>query len=183
LAISLGQTGCYGSFKLTHKVHDWNGTVGGDFVNNLVFWTFVIIPVYEVTLFIDGVILNVIEFWSGSNPVSMNENDTEIQVVEAKGKIYEITATKNKFHVKQIKGPNEGEVAALVFNPSEVAWYLNANNKEIKLVEYVGPDSGINDYINIYKPDGTVIRTAPDIGNICDVKNALALEAIDINAN
>ena len=64
------QSGCFGPFRLTNQVYEWNANLGDKFTNNVVFWAFLIIPVYEVSLFIDGVVLNTIEFWSGSNPVS-----------------------------------------------------------------------------------------------------------------
>jgi len=60
---------CIGSFGLTHKVLDWNNQVGTKFVNELVFFAFWVLPVYEVTAIADLLVLNSIEFWSGNNPV------------------------------------------------------------------------------------------------------------------
>jgi hypothetical protein len=62
-------TGCYGSFALTKKLHTWNGQVSNKWVNTLIFWAFIIIPVYEVCTLADGIVINVIEFWSGKNIV------------------------------------------------------------------------------------------------------------------
>jgi len=61
--------GCYGSFNLVKKVYKWNGTFGGKWVNELGFLALNIIPVYSVASFIDVLILNSIEFWTGNNPV------------------------------------------------------------------------------------------------------------------
>jgi len=66
--------GCYGSFELVKKVHKWNGTFGNKFVNELGFLVLNIVPVYGVAAFIDAVVLNSIEFWSGKNP-SSSSND------------------------------------------------------------------------------------------------------------
>ena len=80
LALVLAMTGavmftsCIGSFRLTRNVYDWNQTVGDKFVNELVFLMFTIVPVYEVAVLIDVIVLNSIEFWSGENP--MAEGDT-----------------------------------------------------------------------------------------------------------
>ena len=60
-------TSCYGPFNLTKKLHKWNGSLGDKFVNELVFFGMLVVPVYEATLFLDGVIFNSIEFWTGSN--------------------------------------------------------------------------------------------------------------------
>jgi hypothetical protein len=62
-------TGCYGGFNLTRKLHGWNGQVSNKWVNTLIFWAFIIIPVYEVCTFVDAIAFNVIEFWSGKNPI------------------------------------------------------------------------------------------------------------------
>ena len=97
-------TACYGPFNLTKKLYDWNGKVGDKFTNELVFFAFLVIPVYEVTLFIDGVVLNSIEFWTGSNPIAMNDGDIDVRVVKKDDNTYQITATKNKYHVVQLEG-------------------------------------------------------------------------------
>lgn len=64
--------GCYGRFQMTRTVYKYNGNVGDDFRNSTVgavtqqvaFWLFV--PVYGVTMLGDAVILNLIDFWTGS---------------------------------------------------------------------------------------------------------------------
>ena len=72
LVAGLSFQGCYGSFGATRAIHSWNGNVGGKFVNTLVFWALVIIPVYELLALGDAIIFNVIEFWTGSNPIAAN---------------------------------------------------------------------------------------------------------------
>lgn len=72
--------GCYGSFNLVNKVYKFNGTLGGKFVNELGFLVMVIVPVYGVATFIDAVILNTIEFWTGKNPMAAN-NGSQIFVL------------------------------------------------------------------------------------------------------
>lgn len=70
LALAFGIQGCFGKFNLVRKVYKFNGTVGNKWVNELVFLVFNIVPVYGVAGFIDAVVLNSIEFWSGKNPVT-----------------------------------------------------------------------------------------------------------------
>ena len=38
--------------------------------NELIFFAFWIVPVYEVTIFFDAILFNSIEFWGGNNPVA-----------------------------------------------------------------------------------------------------------------
>ena len=69
--------GCYGSFELVKKVHRFNGRLGDKFVNELGFLVMNIVPVYGVAAFIDAVVLNTVEFWTGRNPSTFS-NDTVI---------------------------------------------------------------------------------------------------------
>lgn len=62
-------TGCWGSFSLTGKVYDWNGGFGSKWASWAVFLVFIIIPVYGTLLFLDAIIFNTIEFFSGNNPI------------------------------------------------------------------------------------------------------------------
>ncbi|MBU0558841.1 MAG: DUF3332 domain-containing protein [Bacteroidetes bacterium] len=149
-------TGCYGSFKLTKKVYDWNGKVGDKFVNELVFLALAIVPVYDIALLIDGIILNSIEFWTGNNPVAMNETDKEIQIVEQDGKRFELVATQNKFTAKQLVGENSGEVVEFVFNPKEVAWYMNYDGTTTKLAQLNNSQNG-----ELFLPNGCAISFNP----------------------
>jgi hypothetical protein len=73
--------GCYGSFELVKKVHKWNGTFGNKYVNELGFIVLNIVPVYGVAAWIDVVVLNTIEFWTGKNP-SRSSNETVVPLDE-----------------------------------------------------------------------------------------------------
>lgn len=70
-AVTVHSTGCFGSFALTHKLYGFNkGVSGNKFIRWLVFLGFVILPVYEVLLVADGLVLNSIEFWTGERLAS-----------------------------------------------------------------------------------------------------------------
>ncbi|MCE9669410.1 DUF3332 domain-containing protein [Myxococcus stipitatus] len=76
--ISMHATGCFGSFKLTQKIWQFNKNISGEkFVQWLMFLVLVIIPVYELGALIDALIINSIEFWSGNNPVSSVEGEDD----------------------------------------------------------------------------------------------------------
>ena len=70
LAASMTFSSCIGSFGLTNKLLSWNQSINSKFVNELVFIAFHIIPVYEITILSDILVLNSIEFWSGNSPVA-----------------------------------------------------------------------------------------------------------------
>lgn len=62
---------CFGSFALERKIWAFNkGVSPNKFVQELVYLGLVIIPVYEVGGIADALIFNLIEFWSGNNPIA-----------------------------------------------------------------------------------------------------------------
>ena len=177
LFITITQTGCFGSFKLTNSLYDWNTSIGSDFGKEAVFLLFVIIPVYGVTLFIDTIILNTIEYWSGSSPMSMNEGDHEIQIVKNHGNTYQITATKNKFHVEQLDGKKAGQQYELVYHEDEASWYIEANGISKKFAKF----DKFNRNIELIKPNGDVINVDPTVASKNAVKAAVNLDLAKID--
>ncbi len=55
--------GCYGPFPLTKIIYNFNGSVPTGILQTLVFWGFIILPVYSISMVIDAVVLNLINFW------------------------------------------------------------------------------------------------------------------------
>lgn len=58
--------GCYGGFPLTKAIYRFNGEVGEKLVQTLVFWVFIILPVYSIAMLGDAIIFNLVEFWTGT---------------------------------------------------------------------------------------------------------------------
>ena len=104
LAGSMLTTSCIGNFALTNKLLAWNKTISNKFVNELVFVAFWILPVYEVSALADILVINTIEFWSGSNPVASGKKVIDGQdgkyIVECDGKGYTITSMNDKSVVR-----------------------------------------------------------------------------------
>lgn len=64
--LALFSTGCLGPNRAFNGVHEWNmGVSDNDVVNEVVFLGCHIVPVYSVAYFVDVVLLNTIEYWSG----------------------------------------------------------------------------------------------------------------------
>ena len=69
----VGTSGCFGSFNLTRKVYGFNKTVSKDkFVQELVFLGLNVVPIYGIASFVDAVVANTVEFWTGKNPIEMS---------------------------------------------------------------------------------------------------------------
>ncbi|WP_407443156.1 DUF3332 family protein [Fibrobacter sp.] len=67
-------SGCYGSYACFHKLHKWNGTLGNKWLNSIVHFGLNIIPVYGIAFFVDWLVLNTVEFWTGSNPLAAGDS-------------------------------------------------------------------------------------------------------------
>ena len=129
LAGSMLSTSCIGSFALTNKVLDWNKSIGNKFVNEVVFFAFWILPVYEITALADALVLNSIEFWSGDNPMAKGTKVIEGQdgryLVDCDGKGY------------TIKSEIDGSIVRLDFDQEEQTWSATANGETHAILTFV----------------------------------------------
>ena len=78
---------CFGKFALTRKVYGLNeGLMGNDWagkiVKTILMYVYFILPNW-IVMFIDVVILNLIEFWTDSNPLGLNEYNKEGKYVKS----------------------------------------------------------------------------------------------------
>jgi hypothetical protein len=170
MIISLFQSGCFASFPLTSNIWEWNDSVDGKFVNLLIFYAFVIIPVYELALLADIIVFNSIEFWTGKDPLAMKKGEEDNKIVMTEDKTYRITARKNQFEIEQLKGPEQGEKMWLNFYPQENAWYVKTADKNIKLAEYETSANGLFDQVNLFKPNGEKISVNAYANNQKEVR-------------
>lgn len=154
LASTLMFTSCLGSFHAVTGLKNWNdGVSNNKFVNNLVFWGLNIIPVYGLFAFGDVVIFNLIEFWSGSNPLAMNDGDKETQIIEKEGIRYEVTATKNKMEVVVLDGNSKGNSLTMEYFTDDKSWNaIKPTGEVIKLSSY---EDG---FYMVYLPNGEKIK-------------------------
>ncbi|NJM94322.1 MAG: DUF3332 family protein [Cytophagales bacterium] len=133
LLFSTSLTSCIGSFELVKKVYKFNRSMDSKWVQELVFIAMNIIPVYSVAGFVDVVILNLIEFWSGSNPLALQEGETETQLLTHEGTTYLMTASRDRMKVESLQGVNAGEFLELAYNESTQEWYAITPCESINL--------------------------------------------------
>lgn len=107
-------TSCIGSFSLTNKLLSWNRTIDNKVVNEIVFLAFWILPVYEVSALADILVINSIEFWSGTNPMACGKKIIDGHdgryLVECDGKGYTVTSE------------NDGSTVRLDFDMAQQTW-------------------------------------------------------------
>ena len=142
---SLSFQSCIGSFSLTNKVLTWNRNVNNKFVNELVFFAFWVLPVYEVTAVADLLVINSIEFWSGNKPLEANN-----QVVKTDHGNYTILANETGY---KILSP-DGNTMNFEFDMETQTWSFSLNDdekisfltfKDDNMVEILGKDGNFVD--------------------------------------
>lgn len=129
LAGSIMTTSCIGSFSLTNKLLDWNKSIGNKFVNEVVFFAFWIIPVYEISTLADVLVINSIEFWSGNNPVAKGS-----KVIEGKDGKYLVECDGKGY---TIKSEVDGSVVRLDFDQANQTWSATANGETHNILTFV----------------------------------------------
>lgn len=127
---SVTLTSCIGSFALTNKVHAWNKQVGSKWVNELVFVAFCILPVYPVSAVADMLVINSIEFWSGTNPVTT----ASTKVIDGKDAKYLV---KNDQKGYEITNLTTNEVVRFDFDAADQSWSYNNGANSYKLMVMV----------------------------------------------
>ena len=167
LFASVSFSGCMGSFKLTNGLYDWNKSIGSKWVNELVFFAFVFIPVYGITLTIDAIILNSIEFWGGGNPVSVIKKDGKDLYVTNGTDTFKVTRKHGRIKIEQLTGEKAGNSIDIYANIDTKSVYLKDSGQEIKIAEYVPSADGENDHYKLFKPDGEIVKlNVNNIGNL-----------------
>lgn len=130
LCASTGLQSCIGSFALTNKLLAWNKTINNKIVNELVFIAFMLVPVYEVSALADLVVLNSIEFWSGTSPVAKGKT-----IIDGKDGKYLVDCDGKGYTIKSL---NDGSEVRLNFHEDEQEWtVVGQSGQEYKLLTFV----------------------------------------------
>lgn len=134
---------CIGSFSLFNKYAAWQKDMTSNkFVNAIV--GFFLMPIAgSVTLFIDSVILNTIEFWTGDNPVASNIGKTE-NIMGKDGLIYAVKTLRNGY---EITSPT-GEVTMLTYNKKKNSWNIEQNGISQELFQFSEDGKSIKMTVN-----------------------------------
>ena len=110
LSGSLLFSSCVGSFGLFNRLSSWNQSIGSKFVNELV-------------------VINSIEFWSGSNPMA---NVGDVKKVKGENGNYMVKTLENGYSITK-----EGETASmdLIYNKEANTWNVVANGESAELIK------------------------------------------------
>lgn len=141
LLCSFSLSSCIGSFRLTNSVIKWNNQVGSKFLNEVVFFAFWVLPVYEVTSLADLLVLNSIEFWSGRNPMTAGT-----RIVEVQDATYLIASDENGYTVTN---RNTSESYRLDYIRETDSWALNVDGELHPFLTFVDDNR-----VKVISPDG-----------------------------
>ena len=164
LAGSLMCSSCFvGSYGLFNSYAKWQTNMTSNkFVNAIV--GLIIGPIAgSVSLFVDTLILNTIEFWSGTNPMHASIGKTK-QMMGSDGRYYAVTTTKNGY---EVKAPN-GEVSYFNYNKKNDSWSLTQNGQTRELFRF-NQDGTITTILN----DGQQLTVSPDEAGLYKVRTTM----------
>ena len=138
LAGSFLCSSCIGSFRLFNGYEKWQcNMTSNKYVNGIV--GLILQPIVGgLCLTVDAVVLNTIEFWTGSNPMAAGQVKT---VMGQDGRYYAIKTLKNGY---EVKSPT-GEKTLFIHNDQNDSWSMTQN--------------GITKEIIRFNADGTIQAT------------------------
>ncbi|MGL4909476.1 MAG: DUF3332 domain-containing protein [Bacteroidales bacterium] len=129
-AAMLLMNSCIGSFGLSGKILKWNEKASNNkIVNELLFLGLCIVPIYEISLLLDTLLFNSLEFWTGNSPIA-NVDTT----INGKNGCYHVKSNENGYHIEML---GSDKSADLIFDKTTQTWSLNENGASVKLVQFV----------------------------------------------
>ncbi len=130
---------CIGSYSLFNKYAKWETHMtSSKYVNAIIGFVIDIVCV-PVTLLVDSLVLNTIEFWSGTNPLA--DIGKTKQVMGEDGLLYAVKTLKNGY---EVTAPN-GEVTLFTHDEKADSWTMTKN--------------GVSQELFRFNPDGKSIST------------------------
>ncbi len=124
------------------------------------FYALNVVPVYSVAAAADFWILNLIEFWAGSNPMAMQDGETEQQPITMDGTTYLLTASNKGFSAIPL-GAEESATAYLEFDAADQTWSYRDASQEVVLSKVKGLDAE-NIAVNELYADGEAHQVVVD---------------------
>lgn len=151
---------CIGSFGLHGKLTSWNEGVGSKFVNELVFIALHIVPVYEVCYLADILVINSIEFWSGTNPMA---SIGDVKQIKGENGNYLVKTLENGYSITK-----EGENLSmeLLYDQELNTWNVVSEGVSTELLQ-LG-----NETAQITLPNGQDLNVTLDAQGVAAARQA-----------
>lgn len=170
LSSSMLFSSCIGSFSLTNKLLSWDQRVGNKFVNELVFFAFWILPVYEVSALADILVINTIEFWSGDNPVAIKKGTKSVKGND--GKEYLVKTDETGYTITDTE---DGAEVRFNFDADSRSWSAVVNGETYELMTFVD-----DNHVSMPAADGS--RTVVEISEAGTMAYAAMAQQMQMTA-
>ena len=153
---------CIGSFSLFNSYAKWQRTMTDNkFVNAIV--GFVLMPICgSISILVDSLVLNTIEFCSGKNPMSADIGKTR-QVLGSDGSLYAVTTLKNGYEIKSANG----EVSHFYYNQKTDTWSYEQNGVKQDIFRY-----NTDGTLTVMMQDGQQMQVTPDEAGLYNARMA-----------
>lgn len=162
---SLMFSSCIGSFALFNKVKDWNESVtDSKFVNEVIYLAMCIVPIYEICFFIDNVLLNSIEFWTGNNPVA---NAGDVKQVKGQNGDYLVQTNEDGYTITN----EAGEEMTLKFDAESQSWNVMNGEESIELFSLNSDGT-----VNMNMQNGTYMQVTLDHAGMMAARQAASAQ-------
>ncbi len=162
MAATMLSTSCIGSFSLFNKYEKWQCNMTGSKIINGIVGLILQPIVGGVCLFVDAVVLNTIEFWSGNSPMA-NVGKTQ-QVMGSDGVLYAVKTLKDGYEITK---PN-GEQVKMQYNAANDSWSLVQDGQVTELFRFNADGT-----IKVDMPDGSQMDVALNEAGMSQVEGAM----------
>lgn len=143
LSASVLFSSCYvGQYSLFNSYVKWQTNMTDVKIVNAIVG-FIIGPIVgSICLFADTLVLNTIEFWSGSNPLQASIGKTR-QVIGQDGRSYAVTILRDGYEVKA----SNGEVTLFTHDAENDSWWMEQNGVKKEIFRF-NADGTIHAIVN-----------------------------------
>jgi hypothetical protein len=160
LAGSVLCSSCIGSYSLFNKYEKWQCNMTDTKIVNGIVGLILEPFVGGLAFLVDHVVLNTIEFWTGSNPIASNTQTVKGQ----DGRFYAVKTTRQGY---EIKAPT-GEVTYFIHNEKDDSWSMKQNGV-VKEIFRFNADGTIQATLK----NGETINVSNDEAGLNKVKEAV----------
>lgn len=153
---------CIGSFGLHSRLLSWNQNIDDNkFVNELAFFALAVVQAYTVSWLADAIILNSVEFWTGTNPMA---SIGEVKKVHGTNGNYLVETLENGYSITK-----EGEDTAmqLIYDEELNTWNVVADGTSTEFLKLHG-----NGMATLPLPSGEDLTVTIDANGVAAARQA-----------
>lgn len=157
---------CIGSFGLHNRLLSWNQNIDNNkFVNELAFFALAVVQAYTVTWLADAIILNSIEFWTGTNPMA---NVGDVKKVHGDNGNYLVETLENGYAITK---EGEDTTLQLIYDQELNTWNVVADGTSTQFLEFNNDGTA-----QIPLPNGQELTVTLDAQGVAAARQAIMVD-------